>query len=212
MLMLVGILVSCGNYESPDENPADTGSNEETTGSGNSNLKNDNINNSENKYGTPIEIENEEERKASDDARIEGFENFIYNNGGYQVVTAGKYYGNDFDNAVYYGSYYRIIDNYEAFSELTQWGKNIDESIFKNYFILVLHTHSSRISTSGAFTDFEISEIADKVKITETFRTQYYSSFPADVTKTIYLIIPNDLLTKEVDINGVITIVSSVLE
>ena len=39
--MLVGILASCGSYESPDENPANTGSNEETTGGGNSNLGND---------------------------------------------------------------------------------------------------------------------------------------------------------------------------
>ena len=32
LLMLVGILASCGNYESPDENPADTGSNDSKLG------------------------------------------------------------------------------------------------------------------------------------------------------------------------------------
>ena len=41
LLMLVGILASCGNYKSPDKKPANTGSNEETTGGGNSNLEND---------------------------------------------------------------------------------------------------------------------------------------------------------------------------
>ena len=45
LLMLVGILASCGSYESPDENPANTGSNEETTGGGNSDLENDSENN-----------------------------------------------------------------------------------------------------------------------------------------------------------------------
>ena len=71
------------------------------------------------------------------------FDTIIVERNGYDIVAAGKYYGNDFDNVKDYGSYYRIIDNYEDFSEFTQWGNQIDEAIFDENFVLVLYSYKN---------------------------------------------------------------------
>ena len=57
---------------------------------------------------TSIQVEYDSEREAKDNEFP--FENIRINRSGYDIIAAGKYYGNDFDNIKYYGSYYRIIE------------------------------------------------------------------------------------------------------
>ena len=90
---------------------------------------------------TSIKIEDDADREDKDNEFP--FENIIVERNGYDIIAAGKYYGNDFDNVKYYGSYYRIIDNYTDFSELTQWGNKIEKSVFDENFVLVLYSHTS---------------------------------------------------------------------
>ena len=132
LLMLVGILASCGNYENPNDDK---------------------------------DLDNQDKLEPivpNDDTKDFPFDNIVLVRNGYDIVAAGRYYGDDFDNVKYYGSYYRIIDNYDDFSTLTAWGNKIDKSVFNDNFILVLHTYknhylyNSARSEKGTFSTLKI--------------------------------------------------------
>ena len=232
LLMLIGILASCGSYESPDENPANTGSNGETTGGGNSNLENDKDNES---TVPPIEVEYDEEREANDSEFP--FDNIVIERNGYDLVAGGRYYGNDFDNVKYYGSYYRIIDNYSDFSELTQWGNDIDESTFNDNFVLVLYSYKNHYlynsvrSEKGTFSTLKIETNSIKLSLIEEWvvdgraeivdgetiisQTKWKENeilFPIDVHEILYLLIPKNELPNELPINGEINVKTLIRE
>ena len=212
--MLVIIVASCGNYENPDKNPADTGSN----------LENDKDNES---TVPPIEVEYDEEREAKDNEF--SFDSIVVERYGYDIVAAGRYYGKDFDNVKYYGSYYRIIDNYEDFSELTQFGEKIDKHIFDENFILILYTYEkcdvyyshskfNRLNCRGYFEDFDCDSHTEELEIFECCFTvestpdidgyippklqDYTVVFPTEKQETIYLVIPKDEMPNNLPING----------
>lgn len=154
------------------------------------------------------------------------FDNIVVERSGYDIVAAGKYYGNDFDNIKYYGSYYRIIDNYEDFSELTQWGNQVDKSVFDSNVILVLHSYRSHYvynsirSEKGIFIELKEEKGSKKLSLTEMWiisdraeigkedtigsRTKAKSAFlyPIDVKETQYLLIPKEDLPSNLPVNG----------
>jgi len=164
------------------------------------------------------------------------FDNIVIERSGYDIVAAGKYYGNDFDNIKYYGSYYRIIDNYEDFSELTAWGKNIDESLFGDNFILVLHTYKNSYDTyyshskynelngKGRYRDFGLSE-SGKLMITEgkscsakevvgeapNYIEDYEVILPIETQETIYLVIPKAEMPNNTKLSGEIILYQNVI-
>ena len=229
LLMLVGILASCGNYESPDENPDDTGSNDEATGGEDSELENDPAMGNKPTV-PPIEIEYDAEREAKDNEF--SFDSIVVERYGYDIVAAGRYYGNDFDNVKYYGSYYRIIDNYDDFSTLTAWGNKIDKSVFNDNFILVLHTYKkcdlyyshsdfNKLNQKGQFGNFDVDLQTGELEIFEFCSTveptldidgyippkleDYTVVFPTEKQETIYLVIPKDEMPSNLPINGEIS-------
>lgn len=141
----------------------------------------------------------------------------------------GKYYGNDFDDVEYYGSYYRIIDNYTDFSKLTQWGNQLDEAVFGENFILVLYSYSNcnvyyshpnfnELNGLGQFKDLKMDTSTDKLSIYEIWSlndgmpdtdnytpldyNDYEVVFPKEVHEIVYLIIPKKELPNSMHING----------
>lgn len=186
----------------------------------------DNFNDSATK-DTSIKVEYDFEREAMDNEFP--FDNIIEKRNGYDIVAAGKYYGNDFENIKYYGSYYRIIDNYADFSELTQWGDRIDASVFDDSFILVLHSYKNysvyyshpefqELNNRGQFWSFGIDTNTDKLNIFEEWLIggsipdiygytrpnpeDYKVVFPTEKQETIYLLIPKNELPNSISING----------
>lgn len=167
------------------------------------------------------------------------FDNIIVERNGYDIVAAGKYYGNDFDSVTDYGSYYRIIDNYEDFSELTQWGNQLDETVFNENFILVLysylncsvyysHSNFSILNQRGQFGSFGINLYTNKLELFEKWTLSggaldldgYVPPkmedctviFPTEKEEIIYLLISKDEITNNLTINGEIELKSEIIE
>ena len=223
-----------------DKNP-DVGDTENDNVSGGENPEdgntgNDNVNNDKNPEGgntgndnttdTSIKVEYDAEREASD--KEFPFDNIIVERNGYDIVAAGKYYGDDFDSIIYYGSYYRIIDNYNDFSELTAWGNKIDESVFEDNFVLVLYTYKNHdkyyshqsfyhLHDRGQFDDFGIDKDTNTLTIRESWSIDlltpldgplppsfydYEIIIPTEKHEIIYLLIPKTDLKDELPING----------
>ena len=183
-------------------------------------------------YGTSIEEKDDSEYDKHDGEFP--FDNIIVERNGYDIVAAGRYYGSDFDDVKYYGSYYRIIDNYADFSDLTQWGNKINESVFEENFILVLHTYqncylyNSTKSQKGTFSKLKIDENSKKLSLLESWTVHGMAEigedeviilktkkgneiiFPADVKETMYLVIPKSELPKGLSNNGEIDLKSVV--
>jgi len=206
LLMLVGILASCGNYESPDDDK---------------------------------DLDNQDKLDTvapDDDTKDFPFDNIVIERNGYDLVAGGRYYGKDFDNVKYYGSYYRIIDNYDDFSTLTAWGNKIDKSVFNDNFILVLHTYKPAYDTyythskyndlngKGRYRDFGINESgtlvifegksgSDRAVVGEEFinMEDYEVTLPIETQETIYLVIPRSELPFGININGEIFLVCSTI-
>lgn len=254
LLMLTVLLASCGtpvntntetdtntetNVDTDNTNPDTNTDSNVNTGDTNSDT-NENINSGENPEGgdtgndnaidTSIKVEYDAEREASDNEFP--FDNIVVERNGYDIVAAGKYYGDDFDNVKYYGSYYRIIDNYNDFSEFTAWGNKIDESVFEENFILVLHTYKNydvyysyseyydfnNLYNRGCFENFGIDKNTNKLKIDETWVVAFFGSLfygppapsiadceiliPTEKHETVYLLIPKTELKDEMPING----------
>ncbi|MBQ7906880.1 MAG: hypothetical protein IJ309_02795 [Clostridia bacterium] len=174
---------------------------------------------------TSIKIEDDVDREDKDSEFP--FEAVIVERDGYDIVAAGKYYGNDFDNVKYYGSYYRIIDNYDDFSELTAWGETVDKSLFDDNFILVLHsykraydtyyTHSkyNELNGKGLYTNFGLNKTgiltisegksgSDRAVIGEEpiYIEDYETVLPIETKETIYLVIPKSELPNDITVNG----------
>ena len=213
VLMLTALLASCGT---PVNTNLDTDTNTDTTSD-----------TSQEPVDTSIKVEYDAEREASDNEFP--FDNIVVERNGYDIVSAGRYYGNDFDNIKYYGSYYRIIDNYNDFSELTAWGNKIDVSVFDENFILVLHTYKNKYiyysnsDEKGTYNNFGINTRTNSLAIEEEWiipggsyaiidpegniiqqpeMEDKQTNFPADVRETIYLIIPKKELPENVTLNG----------
>ena len=176
---------------------------------------------------TSIKVDYDADREAQDNEFP--FDNIVIERNGYDIVAAGKYYGKDFDNIKYYGSYYRIIDNYADFSELTQWGNRIDEAIFDDNFVLVLHTYSScnihyshpdfnKLNQRGQFWNFSINLNTGKLSVSEKWSVgggtpdidgyippkleNYTVVFPTEKQETIYLLIPTGEMPNNSPTNG----------
>ena len=226
--------------ENPDSGNTENDNNNEGENPDSGNTENDNVNEGEkpdvgdtgndNTIDTSIKVEYDAEREASDNEFP--FDNIIVERNGYDIVSAGKYYGDDFDNIIYYGSYYRIIDNYNDFSELTAWGNKIDESVFEDSFVLVLYTYKNydvyyspsefydfnNLYNRGCFENFEIDKNTNKLKIDETWVAMFFGSpfygpsapsiadceilIPTEKHEIIYLLIPKTDLKDELPING----------
>lgn len=196
------------------------------------NVLNSNLNDT---FGTSVKVENDTSTEGSDSEFP--FDSNILERHGYDIVAAGKYYGNDFDNVKYYGSYYRIIDNYVNFSELTQWGSQIDESIFNENFILTLysytnssiyysHSNFQKLNGLGYFTDFKVDSKTDNLYMLEKWTVggmtpdidgytpptleDYKVVFPVEKHVIIYLLIPKNELPKNLPINGEICLKSEI--
>ena len=255
VLMLVGVLISCNTNDVDTNSKIDT----QTDTSTNKNTDTDiNINenstnnfdmNSNNVWSDSKDILDTlvpEDDEILDNQNILDtlvpndeefpFDNIVIERSGYDIVAAGKYYGNDFDNIKYYGSYYRIIDNYEDFSELTAWGKNIDESLFGDNFILVLHTYKNSYDTyyshskynelngKGRYRDFGLSE-SGKLMITEgkscsakevvgeapNYIEDYEVILPIETQETIYLVIPKAEMPNNTKLSGEIILYQNVI-
>ena len=183
---------------------------------------------------TSIQVEYDTEREAKDSEFP--FDNIVIERAGYDIVAAGKYYGDDFNNIKYYGSYYRIIDTYEDFSALTAWGWNVDESLFGDNFILVLYTYKSAYDTyyshpkynelngKGRYRDFGLTE-SGNLTITEgksgsdravvgedpICREDYEVTLPIEIQETIYLVIPKSEMPKDIKSNGEIILFQDVI-
>ncbi|MBE6673576.1 MAG: hypothetical protein E7596_00550 [Ruminococcaceae bacterium] len=167
------------------------------------------------------------------------FDNIVVERTGYDIIAAGKYYGNDFDNVNYYGSYYRAIDNYEDFSELTQWGHIVDKSTFEDCFVLVLHTYKnqyiyySNLDGKGEYMNFGFDASSNNLKIRERWIwgggpdgiidsngneielptvELHRIEIPAEIRETIYLLIPKDELPSNLPINGEIDLKVDIVE
>ena len=220
VLMLTALLASCGT---PVNTNLDTDTNTDTTSD-----------TSQEPVDTSIKVEYDAEREASDNEFP--FDNIVVERNGYDIVAAGKYYGDDFDNVKYYGSYYRIIDNYNDFSELTAWGNKIDESLFSDNFILVLHlykcaydtyyTHAkyNELNGKGIYRDFGLNE-SGKLAIIESkngndravvgedpiYIEDYETILPVETTETMYLVIPKIEMPKDIQINGEILFYQKVI-
>jgi len=163
------------------------------------------------------------------------FDNIVIERSGYDIVAAGKYYGNDFDNIKYYGSYYRIIDNYEDFSELTQWGNQLDETIFDENFVLVLYSYKNHYiynsvrSQKGTYKSLKIETDLNELSIIEEWirssrieivdgervPSTYYEDeilFPIEVQETIYLLIPKNEVHSDLSVSGKINLKTQIID
>ena len=214
IMILCLVFVSCNNI------PSDTDTNTGENSGGN--LEND-----VNSDDTSIKVEYDEEREANDSEFH--FDNIVIERNGYDLVAGGRYYGNDFDNVKYYGSYYRIIDNYSDFSTLTAWGNKIDKSVFNDNFILVLHTYKrcdlyyshsdfNKLNQRGRFGNFDVDLQTGELEIFESWylgggvpdvdgyippkQEDYTVVFPTEKQETIYLLIPKDEMPSNLPING----------
>ena len=259
ILMLCFVFSSCNVQNNNINTNEDTNKNTESivntdntntdsnvnTGDTNSDT-NENINLGENPEGgdtgndntidTSIKVEYDAEREASDNEFP--FDNIIVERNGYDIVAAGKYYGDDFDNVKYYGSYYRIIDNYNDFSELTAWGNKIDESVFEDNFVLTLYTYKNydvyyshpdfiELNERGEFTNFN-AQTNIGVSISEEWviggstpdvdgyipldYEDYRVALPTETNEIIYLIISKNELPRNLPINGKINFKSIIEE
>ena len=206
ILVLTTLLASCGT---PVNTNLDTDTNTDTTSD-----------TSQEPVDTSIKVEYDAKREASDNEFP--FESIIIEPksiGGYDLVAAGEYYGNDFDNVKYYGSYYRIIDNYNDFSQLTQWGNKIDESVFEGYSIIVLHSyrnqflyHTEHKDANGpggysiyrdAYSDFNIEESTGIGYSPEDLITcDNCYLYPTIIRETKYLILPKSEIAEGTPYNG----------
>lgn len=218
--MLCLVFISCNNSNSPDANSNNTSTDTST----------------DTAIDTSIQVEYDAERESSDNEFP--FDNIIVERNGYDIVSAGKYYGSDFDNVKYYGSYYRIIDNYENFSEITQWGEKIDKSVFNNNFVLVLYSYTKcsvyyshpefhELNGIGQFFDFKFDVNNSKISISETHSINgmnidkdgyvppkiedYTVVFPSEKQETIYLLIPKDEMPNNLPINGEISFYEKII-
>ena len=249
IVMLISLLSSCGvkntnsstdtktntetSTDSNTETNTDTSSDTET----NTNTDtNENVNidenpdsgdaENDNTADSSIKVEYDTEREASDNEFP--FDNMVIERYGYDIVSAGRYYGDDFDNIKYYGSYYRIIDNYNDFSELTAWGNKIDELVFEDNFVLVLYTYKNHdvyyslpefyhLHDRGHFDDFGNDKDTKMLKIIESWSVDiatpaygpqpphfydYEIIIPTEKHEIIYLLIPKTELKDEISING----------
>ncbi|MBO4982498.1 MAG: hypothetical protein J6D23_00425 [Clostridia bacterium] len=238
VLTVAVALVSC------DENNIDIGGNIDSQPGINTEKTNDTSSSNDNEdsnrqdnpgtVDTSIQVEYDADREAQDNEFP--FDSIIIERNGYDLVAAGKYYGNDFENVKYYGSYYRIIDNYEDFSELTQWGNKTDESLFDDNFILVLHSYKSAYDTyylhskyaelngKGRYRDFGFNEsgrltiiegksCSDKAVVGEepVYREDCEVILPIETVETIYLVIPKSEMPKEIQLNGEILLIKNVI-
>lgn len=182
---------------------------------------------------TSIQIEYDAEREAKDNEFP--FDNIIIERYGYDIVAAGKYYGNDFDSVTDYGSYYRIIDNYVDFSELTAWGNQVDESAFDENVVLVLHSYKSYCTYNsikhekGSFIELKSQTNSEKISLIEMWvrssRAEIVDGeivvktneenvilFPMDVKETLYLLIPKEELPENLPVNGEICLLERIEE
>ena len=245
MLILVGVLVSC-NTNDVDTNSnidiqpgastnknTDTDINTNEISTNNFDMNNNNVSSDSRDILDTLAQNDDKNLDNQDilDTLVPNDEDFPFDNivverSGYDIVAAGKYYGNDFDNIKYYGSYYRIIDNYEDFSELTQWGNQVDKSVFDSNVILVLHSYRSHYvynsirSEKGIFIELKEEKGSKKLSLTEMWiisdraeigkedtigsRTKAKSAFlyPIDVKETQYLLIPKEDLPSNLPVNG----------
>ena len=176
---------------------------------------------------TSIKVDYDADREAQDNEFP--FDNIVIERNGYDIVAAGKYYGKDFDNIKYYGSYYRIIDNYADFSELTQWGNQLDEAIFDDNFVLVLYSYTkcsvyyshpkfNEVNDKGQFSDFKLDVANNKISISETHSVNgmnidkdgyvppkiedYTVIYPIEKQEIIYLLISKDERPSNLPKNG----------
>ena len=146
LLMLVGILASCGNYESPDKNPANTGSNGETTGGGNSNLGNDPENNP-NEENTPVLSE-----KSGNQVyfAIEEKKDYYTEIKDYVEITDCFEIPSDENGYKKTGAYFKVIPTYEELLTYIE-APDLDSNIFDlNYVVCVKQffydgTHKKRL-------------------------------------------------------------------
>ena len=176
---------------------------------------------------TSIKVDYDADREAQDNEFP--FDNIVIERNGYDIVAAGKYYGKDFDNIKYYGSYYRIIDNYEDFSKLTQWGNQLDETIFDENFVLVLYSYKNHYiynsvqSQKGTYKSLKIETDLNELSIIEEWirssrieivdgervPSTYYEDeilFPIEVQETIYLLIPKNEVHSDLSVSGKINL------
>lgn len=185
---------------------------------------------------TSIKIEDDADREDKDNEFP--FENIIVERNGYDIIAAGKYYGNDFDNVKYYGSYYRIIDNYTDFSELTQWGNQLEEVIFDENFVLVLYSHTRccayyshpefhKLNDKGQFSDFRFDVTHNKICISETHSVNdmnidkdgyvppkiedYTVIYPIEKQEIIYLLISKDERPNDLPKSGEIDLYEEII-
>lgn len=183
-----------------------------------------------------IKVDYDADRAAQDNEFP--FDSIIVERNGYDLVAAGKYYGNDFDNVEYHGSYYRIIDNYTDFSELTLWGNLTDESVFDDNFVLVLYSYTKCsvyyshlefhvLNDRGQFCDFKFDVNHNKICISETHSINgmnidkdgyvpskiedYTVVFPTEKQEIIYLLIPKDEMPNNLPINGEINFYEEII-
>lgn len=183
---------------------------------------------------TSIKIEDDADREDKDNEFP--FENIIVERNGYDIIAAGRYYGNDFDSVKYYGSYYRIIDNYDDFSELTQWGNKIEKSVFDENFVLVLYSYKSHYlynsvgSQKGVFNDLKKEANSARLSLRETWvrnnRAEIVDGkiivsgtnkenevlFPTEVQETLYLLISKNELPSDLSANGELHLISEIEE
>ncbi len=184
-------------------------------------------NGSANTVDTSIEVDYDADRAAQDNEFP--FDSIIIERNGYDLVAAGKYYGNDFDNVEYYGSYYRIIDNYADFLELTLWGNRTDKSVFDDNFVLVLYSYTKcsvyyshpefhKLNDKGQFSDFRFDVTHNKICISETHSVNdmnidkdgyvppkiedYTVIYPIEKQEIIYLLISKDEKPSNLPKNG----------
>ena len=237
ILMLIGMLVSC-NVDNTDTNTntnTNTSSDIDTSTQTDTNTDTSTDTSTDTAIDTSIQVEYDAERESSDNEFP--FDNIVVERNGYDIVSAGKYYGSDFDNVKYYGSYYRIIDNYEDFSKLTQWGNQLDETIFDENFIFVLYSYSNcsvyyshptfnDLNGLGEFAYFKMDMNSDKLSIFEIWSLDirlpdkdnytpldynYYKVVvPKEAHEIIYLIIPKNELPNSMHINGEVKLIKGI--
>ena len=146
LLMLVGILASCGNYESPDENPDDTGSNDETTGGEDSELEND-PENKPSEENTPVLSE-----KSGNQVyfAFEEKKDYYTEIKDYVEITDCFEIPKDENGYKKTGAYLKVISTYDELLTYIE-APNLDSSIFNSSYVLCIKqffydgVHSKRL-------------------------------------------------------------------
>ena len=197
--------------------------------------------------GATTKISSDDSTQNTDDTSIKAepnnsnekpYNNVVLERNGYDIISAGEYYGLDFESLSNYGTYYRIIDNYTDFSKLTEWGKEIDESIFNESFVLVLYSYKNHIvyyshpsyyklNGPGQFSEFDKSLESNCLTLRETWTISTPGALidgnqmnsencreliPANVKEIIYLLIPKSELPLNVPVNGEIELYNVITE